>query len=69
MSWKPEVLVQGEWVKNGLAFATKKETYDNAAHLAFRWDLVQDFGAAESEEPVNYSYIGGKLERVKQEVS
>jgi hypothetical protein len=68
MSWKPEVMVQGKWAKNSLAFATKEEAELNAKDLMNRWLLVTDTRAVESDEPVNYRWIDtaetNKLERV-----
>lgn len=64
MSWKPEVEVGGEFSRNGLVFETKKEAEDNAKALMWRWTAVTDFRAVEVDEPVNYKWINGALERV-----
>ncbi|AZO48068.1 hypothetical protein [Mesorhizobium sp. M4B.F.Ca.ET.058.02.1.1] len=69
MSWKPEVFVEGKWSRNGLVFATKEEAEANAKDLMWRWTMVQDSRAAESTDPVNYTYIGGELKAVQQEAS
>lgn len=61
MSWKPEVLVQGKWSRNGLVFETEAEARDNARDLMMRWFLVDDSRAVEVDETVNYRYIGGGL--------
>ncbi len=61
MSWKPQVFVEGAWVGNGLAFATKAEAEDNAKDLLYRWYVPTDSRAVESEEPVNYSYVDRRL--------
>ena len=63
MSWKPEVKVSGEnnWCSNSLRFATKEEAESNAKDLMRRWMLVTDTRAAESEDPVNYAWVDGKL--------
>jgi hypothetical protein len=64
MSWKPEVQVAGEgdkWCRNGLAFATKEEAEANAKDLMYRWLLVTACRAVESDEPVNYQWVDGKL--------
>lgn len=61
MSWKPEVLVEGKWSRNGLVFATEQEANDSAYDLMMRWMAVNDHRAVEVDEPVNYSYVGRKL--------
>ena len=67
MSWKPEVIADssGKWCGNALRFATKAEAEANVANLAARWFSVRETRAIECSEPVNYSWIGGKLEPVK----
>jgi hypothetical protein len=69
-SWKPEVIADasGEWVGNALRFATKEEAYENARDLSYRWILVRDFRAVESDDPVNYRYIDHRLVPVEEEV-
>jgi hypothetical protein len=70
-SWKPAVQVSGEadnWSYNGLRFATEKEALDNAKDLESRWMMVVGVAAHPSEDPVNYKWVGGKLEQVKTEV-
>lgn len=64
MSWKPEVEVQGEFKQNGLVFATEQEAKDNARDLFHRWMLCTDSRAVESDLPVNYKWVDGKLEPV-----
>jgi hypothetical protein len=63
-SWRPEVIADatGEWIPNGLRFATEKEAYESARVLSWRWIAVRNFRAAESDDPVNYTYADGKLE-------
>jgi hypothetical protein len=58
MSWKPEVIADssGQWVGNGLAFATKKEAEANVRDLSWRWTLVRDTRVVESDQPVNYRW-------------
>jgi len=67
VSWKPQVKtgIDPKWYGNALAFATKEEAEANARDLFARWTLCIDHRAVESTEPVNYSYIDGKLEAVK----
>ena len=54
MSFRPMVLVQGEWSGNALRFATKEEALTSARDLFSRWMLVEDCRADESADPVNY---------------
>jgi len=68
MSWKPEVKVMnnnGQWSQNNLAFATEAEALESARDLFNRWILVEEFRAVESDQPVNYAIIDGKLQEVK----
>jgi hypothetical protein len=72
MSFKPQVQVTGEgdkWHSNGLAFATRKEAEDNARDLYGRWMLATAHRAVESDEPVNYKWVDGRLEPVAQETA
>ena len=64
MSWKPEVVVDGKWLKNSLVFATKEEAEASARSLSLRWSEVRGFRAVESDEKVNYKIINGALEMV-----
>lgn len=66
MSWKPEVVADstGKWNANGLRFATKEEAETNAKNLAAKWWLVTNTRAVESDDPVNYHWVDGKLEPV-----
>jgi hypothetical protein len=67
MSWKPEVLVDGTWSRNGLVFATKQEAEDNARALMWKWWTVTDSRAVEVDLPVNYSFKDGVLTYLGQE--
>ena len=69
MAWKPEVVADntGEWVGNGLRFATKEEAEANVLNLAMRWTAVRETRAVEVDEPVNYRWVTGKgLEAVEE---
>lgn len=55
-SYRPMMLVQGEWAGNGLRFATPEEAAANAKDLMRRWTLVRDYRADESGDPVTHSY-------------
>lgn len=57
-SWAPHVRTRGEtdWTKNGLRFATKEEAEGWAHDLSGRWTAVEETGAVEAPEPVNYRF-------------
>ena len=71
MSWKPEVIADntGKWVGNGLRFATKAESDANVADLYSRWTAVREVRSVEVDEPVNYVWCDGHLERIIEEVA
>lgn len=56
VSWKPEVLVQGQWSSNALVFATKDEAWEYAHDLESRWTLVMDIRAVRSEDTVTHKW-------------
>jgi hypothetical protein len=68
MSWQPEVIADssGKWYTNALRFATKAEAEASAYDLACRWTAVRDYRAAESDDPVNYRRVDGRLEEVRK---
>lgn len=68
MSWAPEVIADnsGQWVGNGLRFKTRAEAEANVLHLMMRWMAVRDTRVVESPDPVNYTWVDGRL--VKLEV-
>ena len=63
MSFKPEVIADssGKFCGNGLAFATREEAEANVRDLASRWFLVRETRVVESDEPVNYRWVDGRL--------
>ena len=65
-SYAPEVIADssGQWCGNALRFATREEAENNVRDLMMRWMRVRDTRVVESNDPVNYTYIGGKLESV-----
>lgn len=70
MSWRPEVQVRGEgdkWHSNGLRFATKEEAEASASDLYSRWTSTTAHRAAESDDPVNYTHIDGRMSVSSQE--
>ena len=48
-SWRVEVIADnsGQWVGNGLVFATAEEAGDYGLDLASRWTLVRDWRVVE----------------------
>ena len=71
-SYKPEVQTLGDgdkWNGNGLRFATEQEAFDNAYNLSMRWMLVTNYRAVESDDPVNYAWVDGKLVYIVEEVN
>jgi hypothetical protein len=54
MSWKPQVLVDGEWSGNALVFETKEEAERWGRDLLMRWIIPTDSRAVESTETPNY---------------
>ena len=68
VNYRPMVFVENKWNGNALVFATKKEAEANARELMQRWMLVTDTRADETDAPVNYRWIDGKLERIEANV-
>lgn len=66
MSFAPEVIADrdGKFVGNAVRFATREEAEGNVRDLMSRWMLVTDTRVVESEDPVNYRWVDGKLEAV-----
>ena len=61
MSYRPMVYVQREWAGNGLRFATYQEAEQSARDLMGRWTLVEDYRVDDSDDPVNYALVDGRL--------
>jgi hypothetical protein len=59
-SYKPEVLVDGQWSTNGLRFATAEEAFGSMMLTRMRWWVPTDGRATESEDPVNYRFINNQ---------
>ena len=71
MSFKPEVIADtsGKWCGNALRFATREEAEANVQDLMMRWFAVQETRVVESDDPVNYRYVNGRLESIVPEDS
>ncbi len=69
MSFKPEVQTDssGKWYGNALRFATRKEAETQVYGLSMRWTAVRDTRVVESDDPVNYALVDGRLEAVEPE--
>lgn len=63
MSYAPEVIADssGKWAGNALRFATREEAEAQVSDLSMRWLLVRETRVVESSDPVNYSYVNGRL--------
>ena len=70
MSFKAEVIADasGNWSGNALCFATPEQASAYATDLMMRWLAVRDTRVVESNDLVNYRYVGGKLIEVKTEI-
>ena len=71
MSFKPEVIADasGKWCGNALRFATHEEAEAKVQDLMMRWFAVTETRVAESDDPVNYRYIDGRLESLTSEAA
>lgn len=65
-SFAPQVKTgeASEWAGNALRFATREEAEQNVRDLMRRWLLVTDTRVVETDDPVNYKWVDGKLEEV-----
>jgi hypothetical protein len=60
MSWAPQATTDfGQWVGNGLRFATKEEAEGYVAEFS----LVRSTRVVESSDPVNYAWENGRVVR------
>lgn len=64
-NYRPMVFVENKWVGNALVFATREEAEANVKALEWRWMAVKDTRVDETDEPANYSFIDGRLERLE----
>lgn len=55
-SYKPEVLINGQWSSNSLRFATDKEALASARELMSRWFVPVDGRAGTSNDVVNHRF-------------
>lgn len=67
MSFKPEVQTDntGKWYDNALRFATREEAEAQVRDLSYRWLAVRETRVVESDDPVNYRWVDGHLERIE----
>jgi hypothetical protein len=55
-SWRTEVITRnshGQWIGNGLRFATVEQAAAYAADLSSRWTAVRDVAVRATTDPVN----------------
>lgn len=64
-SYRPMVLVDADFAGNALRFATREEAEANARDLMSRWMAVREIRVDESDDPVNYRWIDGRLAAVE----
>ena len=64
-SYRPEVLVDGQWAGNGLRFASPEEAFGSLMALRMRWWVPTDGRVTESEDPVNYRHENGQDVRIE----
>src|ERR1700736_2588917 len=71
MSFNPEVIADasGKWCDNALRFATREEAEANVRDLMMRWFAVRETRIVESDDPVNYRYVDGRLESLTSEAA
>ena len=69
MSFTSEVIADssGKRCGNALRFAVHKEAEANVRDLMMHWLAVRETRVIESEDPVNYRYVDGRLESLKPE--
>jgi hypothetical protein len=66
MSFKPEVIADasGKRSGNALRFATREEAAAKIRDRTMRWFALRHTRVVESDDPVNYRYVDGRLESV-----
>jgi hypothetical protein len=71
MSFRPQVIADssGEWVSNGLCFATQAEAEAYVSDLMWRWTLVRDTRVIVVIDPVSAKWENGKLTHLRNEDS
>lgn len=68
-SYKAEVIADnsGQWVGNGLRFASVAEAEAYVRGLASRWTLVRDTRVVPCDDPVTHAWVGGRLVDLPEE--
>jgi hypothetical protein len=69
VSFKAQVVADssGEWVSNGLCFATHAEAENYVSDLMWRWMLVRDTRVIVVDEPVSAKWENGRLTHLRNE--
>ena len=65
----PAHWASAKWCGNALRFATREEAEANVRDLMMRWFAVRETRVVESDDPVNYRYVDGRLESLPSEVA
>lgn len=53
-----------EFVFNALCFETEQEAEDYGRDLFSRWSAVKETKVLTSDEPINYRFTNGQVERI-----
>jgi hypothetical protein len=66
MAYKYGVELKGEPIAfNAVVFATAQEADDAGRELLSRWFAPVGYEVVETDDPVNYSFIDGRPERIE----
>jgi hypothetical protein len=58
-----------QWCGSALPFATREEAESNARDLMMRWCAVWETRVVESDVPVSYRYVDGRIESLTSEAA
>ena len=60
-----QTLTGSEWSTNACVYATEKEAFDAGTELAERWLSVTTHEVRPTDEPVNYAFVNGRSQSIK----
>jgi len=68
MSFKVEVIADssGKWTGNAIRLPDSKQAIEYGNDLFSRWTAVSEMRVVESEDPVNYLWLDGRLVSVER---
>ena len=61
MSFKSEIQIANSWRSNALRFATKDEAIAYGHNLMVRQFPVRATRVVETDDPINYAYVDGRM--------